>query len=244
MGFRRLRRTALAVLFACAIASSAWADPSASEKETARAMMDEGHARREAGDHVAALAQFRGADAIMHVPTTGLEVAREQIAIGQFVEARDTLERVIRSASTPNEPDAFRAARKAADALDQEVAPRIPSLRITETGAPSDEGLVVTVDGANIPVAALIAPIKVNPGHHVVSASANGLTARKEIEVAEAQIAAVTLALAPPTGPTSPAPGGDPTPAKATSTASSSATVSSLRWGGVGLVGWGRSSVP
>src|ERR1700683_2568222 len=94
----------------------AHAEPTASEKETARTMMDEGHARRDAGDHKAALAQFLGADAIMHVPTTGVEVGREQIALGLLVEARDTLERIMRTPAVPGEPEAFGLARRTADA--------------------------------------------------------------------------------------------------------------------------------
>ena len=107
------RAPALAVGFILgAVASVAHAaEPTAAEKVTARGMMDEGHARRDAGDHKAALAQFQGADAIMHVPTTGLEVAREQVALGQLVEARDTLQRVIRTPATGDEPEAFRTAR-------------------------------------------------------------------------------------------------------------------------------------
>jgi len=98
-------------------------------------MMDAGHARREANDHERALAQFQGADAIMHVPTTGLEVAREQAALGLLNEARDTVRRVL----------------------------RIPALRIGVGGTMPDVPIHVTVDGTDIPVPALIAPFKVNP---------------------------------------------------------------------------------
>jgi hypothetical protein len=243
MGSRgtRIGAATFVLAFAFAFALPVRAEPSASEKETARALMDEGHARRDARDHVAALAQFEGADAIMHVPTTGLEVAREQIALGRLVEARDTLERVTRSAPTPNEPDAFRLARKTADALDQEIAARIPSLRITETGAPSDATTVVTVDGVNMPIAALIAPIKVNPGHHVVNATAGSVSVRKEVDVAEGQTAAVSLTLTGSSAPagTPPAAPGDAAPASTSSGSTAPASVPWLRWGGAGLAGVG-----
>jgi hypothetical protein len=91
-------------------------------------MMDEGLARRDAGDHRGALAQFEGANAIMHVPTTGLVVAREQVALHLLVEARDTLKAVLRTPPAADEPDVFRAAREAAEELDRVVADRIPSL--------------------------------------------------------------------------------------------------------------------
>ncbi len=213
----------------------AHAEATPSEKETARTMMDEGHARRDAGDHAAALAQFQGADAIMHVPTTGLEVGREQVALGQLVEARDTLERIVRTPPVAGEPDTFRVARKTADALDRELSARIPALRITESGGSAD----VTVDGAPIPAAALIAPIKVNPGHHVVvSAGADGV--RQEVDVVEGQTVAVALALTnAPLRAAAAAPSPDAEPAPGAS--SSSAAVGWLRWGGVGLAGIGAA---
>jgi hypothetical protein len=204
-------------------------------------MMDEGHARRDAGNHRAALAQFQGADALMHVPTTAIEVGREQIALGQLVEARDTLERITRMPSTPDEPDAFRAARKSADALDLALSVRIPSLRITETGVPANTQVDVTVDGAAIPSAALIAPIKVNPGHHVVIARAPGAGVRQEVDVAESQTLTVglTLATTPPPPPVSATPESSSPSALDGDHASSSPAVGWLRWGGVGLAGVG-----
>jgi hypothetical protein len=241
MAFRLVRVAGLAAI--CLFSRFALAEPTPSEKETARGMMDEGHAKRDAGDHAAALAQFQGADAIMHVPTTALEVGREQVALGQLVEARDTLERLMRSAPTPGESDAFRAARKAADALDRELSTRIPSLRITPGGLASGATADVNVDGAAIPFAALIAPIKVNPGHHVVTATVTGSGAepvRQEVDVAEGQTAPVVFTLSSG-GAARPTPAiAQPEPtATSASSSDNSSTVDWLRWGGVGLAGVG-----
>jgi hypothetical protein len=242
MAVRRAGFTVRLGLVAGALVRIAHAEPTASEKETARTMMDEGHARRDAGDHKAALAQFQGADALMHVPTTAIEVAREQVSLGELVEARDTLERLARSPSTASDPDAFRAARKSADALDQALAARIPALRILEAGVPASAPLDVTVDGASIPAAALIAPIKVNPGHHVVVAAGAG--ARQEVDVAESQTLVVTLRLgataapAPVDGASADPSNPDPA-AREHDGASTSAAPGWLRWGGFGLAGVG-----
>ena len=81
----------LALLFG---AAEARAEPSASDKETARGLMATGRADRSNHDLAGALKAFTGADAIMHVPTTGLEVAKAQIDLGLLVEARDTALRV------------------------------------------------------------------------------------------------------------------------------------------------------
>jgi hypothetical protein len=55
--------------------SAALAEPSPGEKETARALMDEGDRKLSKQDLRGALQAYQGADQIMGVPTTGLEVA-------------------------------------------------------------------------------------------------------------------------------------------------------------------------
>ena len=240
MASRRALSLAL-VLFAIAVPRSAWsAAPTAQEKETARAMMDAGHAQREAGDHKAALALFDGADAIMHVPTTGLEVAREHVALGQLVEARDAIQRVIRIPKTDDEPDAFREARNKAAALDDDLVKRIPALRIVVSGAPEDASMQVTVDGQPVPVAALVAPFRVNPGHHVVVATVAGTDVRQEMDVAEGDTAPVTLAF-PSAAPTPEVEAIPPPEAKTEGGvgATSASAVPWLRWGGIGLAAAG-----
>jgi hypothetical protein len=229
------------VLLSSVVGSSAWgADPTAEEKETARAMMDAGHAQRDANDHKGALAQFQGADAIMHVPTTGLEVAREQAALGMLVEARDTVQRVLRTPPVEKEPEAFRAARDAANVLDESLAKQIPALRIRVNDAASEGPSQVSVDGVQVPVPALIAPFKVNPGHHVVTATtAAGTTLRQEVDVAAGQTAEVNLSPVPPSAPSPPAEAA-PAPPEAAAASTEGNTspapiVSWLRWGGFGL---------
>ncbi len=242
MDFRGLGLCARLVVLSGAIAAAAHAEPTASEKETARTMMDEGHARRDAGDHRGARAQLQGADALMRVPTTAIEVGREQIALGQLVEARDTLGRVARTPPTAGEPDAFRLARKAAETLDQQLSGRIPALQISETGAPLNAPVSVMVDGAEIPLAALIAPFKVDPGHHVVVARSSGTEARQEVDLPEGQTVAVALVLArTAAGPTNGAPDAPSTPPvrPVSAEASDSPAAGWMRWGGFALAGVG-----
>src|SRR5579884_1405121 len=85
-------------------ARSARADPTAADRETARALMDDGRALREKNDLRGALQRFKAADDIMHVPTTALEVARTQIPLGLLVEARDTIARIRLMPAKPGEP--------------------------------------------------------------------------------------------------------------------------------------------
>jgi hypothetical protein len=203
-------------------------------------MMDAGHARRDVDDHKGALAQFQGADAIMHVPTTGLEVAREQAALGLLVEARDTVQRILRTPPAGSEPEAFVIARSSAQALDENLAKQIPALRISVQGAASGAQIQVAVDGMQVPMPALIAPFKVNPGHHVVTATtAAGTTLRQEVDVAAGETAEVDLSPVPPSAP-SPHDEAAPAPPEAAAASTEGNTspapiVSWLRWGGFGL---------
>src|SRR5215471_2911491 len=103
-------RLGAASLLAISIAwtARAGAEPSATEKETARALMTEGRDLRDHNDLKTALKRFQTADSIMHVPTTALEVARTEASLGQLVEARETLSRIGRMPEDPSDPPPFR----------------------------------------------------------------------------------------------------------------------------------------
>jgi hypothetical protein len=210
----RLARVTLVALAAILLApaSARSQTPTASQRETARALMDEGRARRERHDLRGALSSFRAADAMMHVPTTGFEVARAQVALGELVEARDTLQQVLRWAPRRDEPRAFAEARANAQALDDDLAGRIPTLRLVLSNAPPDPH--VTVDGVAIPAEAASAPIRVDPGHHVVTAGKGG-AAHAELDLAERELRTISLALPaeeapPPVAAAEPASGSEP----------------------------------
>jgi hypothetical protein len=220
-----------------ATSASRGAEPTSAEKETARSLMDAGYARRNHGDHAGALEAFLGADAIMHVPTTGVAVAREQVALGRLVEARETLRRVTRPPAPADEPAPFRAAREEARRLDDELLARIGGLQITIVGLP--EGVIpeVTIDGTVVPWPALVvAPFRVNPGRHVVTVRARRRLLQQEAVVSEAEVTPISFAMPPPS-PTDAAgePGPPPTPA-------SSSMRDWLRWGGLGLLGAGLTT--
>lgn len=190
---RRVRGLALAFAFSSVLVASSASAQSLADKETARALMDEGDAKRDAKDYKGALAAYEKADAIMHVPTTGLEVARMQAQLGMLLEARETLSRVIRIPAKPNEPAPFTNARKAADQLNEELAKRVPAVQLNITGA---EGTpTVTIDGENVPPAVLSVPRKINPGHHVIVVKAGAAEKREEVLVAEKETKTVAVDL-------------------------------------------------
>lgn len=211
------------------VSTPSLAEPTAAEKETARSLLGAGQKKFDAGDFAGALAAWRGADDIMHVPTTGLRVGKAQEKLGKLVEARDAWLEVARHPVEPNEPQAFTTARKEAAALAAGVEKRIPSVTVSVTGVGPDVALDVSVDGVSVPPAAASLPRKVNPGSHKLSISAPGyLPAEQDFSLEEAETrtlnvelsrdpaAAVTpVPVAPPqaTQPASPAPTYNPPPA-------------------------------
>ncbi len=237
MASRRVRRLAWLVLpAATSLAVPAMADPSPQQKELARDLMQKGYAARSAHDPKTALESFKAADDIMHVPTTGFEVARAEVDVGLLVEAHQTLVEVMHAPEKPGEPQAFRDARGYAKVLDQQLVSRIPQLRISVSGGNS---AAVSVDGVDLPEGALLVPYKVDPGHHVVVAKAGAATGRTETDVAEHEVKEVSVTLQAP----SPEPAAEPAPAPPPAAAEPESTPSHHGFGPVAWAGFGVAVV-
>jgi hypothetical protein len=227
-------------------ATAAHAEPTSADRETARTLMQQGREARDKGDLKEALKRFKGADDIMHVPTTALEVARAQVALGQLVEARDFIAEIRQIPAKSNEPAPFKEARKRADDLDASLNGRIPSLRISVTGAPDGAEPTVSIDGVQLPASARDLPRNVDPGHHVVAVKVATKTSAgegsQEVDVREGEQKPVEVALtmtavdqpaSPPAAVAEPPQPETPPPPMH----SHSPTV--LTWAGVGLGGVG-----
>lgn len=158
--------------------------------------MDDGDRLQAAGDLKSALERYRAAHEIMHVPTTGLELARAQAKLGMLVEARRTAIEVANMPVAANEPGVFGEARKAAARLADELEPRVPSLSVVVTPAGLDYAL--TIDEVALPASARALPFKTNPGEHTLSVQALGyLTTRQSVRLGEAERRSLAMALAP-----------------------------------------------
>lgn len=176
-----------------ALSSVAQAAPSAAERETARRLMDEGKARLKANEVARAIEAFQKAHDIMHVPTTGIALARAHLAAGHLVEARDAALEVGRIPHEPGDPAVFDTARKHAKELDAQLKPRIPTVRIKIKGGKPAR---VAVDDIEIPSSIVGEPVAVNPGKRVISArTAEGAEAKGEIELAEREAKEIELTL-------------------------------------------------
>jgi hypothetical protein len=195
MASRRRYAGAWFLLLLC-VAQTASAAPSAAERDTARSLMDDGDRMLTSGKLREALERYRAAHAIMHVPTTGIELARVQARLGLLVEARATAMEVLNlprsEADEQSEPAVFQQARASAVLLVRELEPRVPSLQAKVT--PADQSFQLSVDGVKLPDEARNVPFRTNPGAHSVSVEAPGFAAeQREIVLEEGQ--ALTLAL-------------------------------------------------
>ena len=230
-----------ALMLASAVAH---AEPTAAEKETARGLMSQGRAQRASGDLPGALKSFQAADSIMHVPSTGYELAKTQEAAGLLVEARDLALRVTRMPVQPGEASAFAEARANAQQLSDELAERIPTLKITVTGVANGEDPMVSVDGekpASLSVLGL--GVRVDPGHHTVTAKTAHGAAKQEVDVAEKETKDVALTLVATevpavedTTPTTPPPTTDIPPDATTSEKSHALTYVAFGVAGAGVL--------
>jgi hypothetical protein len=201
------KRGGLALLLALALASPSAFAQSAADRETARTLMDQGNDLRDHGDLKGALARFSAANQIMRVPTTALEVARTQVALGLLVEARDTLAQIMSSVPAPREPAQFHDARVQAQTLDASLESRVPTVTVTVSGAAEGATVTLAVDGVAVPAAVIGLPRRLDPGHHVMVATTNTAEGRAELDVAEGEKkdVAITLAtIAKPVAPVAP----------------------------------------
>lgn len=204
---------AFAVLLAANSASAA-SSPTAAERETARRLMDDGKARTKSGDLSRALEAYLKAHEIMHVPTTGIAVARTHYAMGHLVEARDAALEVLRYPREAGEPAVFEHARKQAKEIDTQLKGRIPTVKIHIRGAPAAK---VLVDDVEIPPSLLGEPVAMNPGSRIIVArSADGAEAKTQVALSEKDVKEIDLELVP--GGTAQGPEAGKGPAKRTVT--------------------------
>lgn len=227
------------------------AEPTATEKETARSLMNEGDRCIEIKDLACAVKAYGAADRIMHLPTTGLPLVESLAASGALLEARDRAREIQRSAPAPGEPPIQATSRERAGALAIELDERLPSLSIKRFDAPRD--LSVTLDGTPVLAEAVFLARKVNPGKHLIEASAPGYAdAHLELTLSEKENREATLVMLPgvsakakPTTPALPGPDVGPAPKTPLPQDTSSGTLGIPFWitAGVGVLGIGTGAI-
>jgi len=215
-----VRCTALAVAlsiaapsFTLAITNTAHAAPSAADMETARQLVKEGKELREKSQLKPALEKFKAAHALAQTAVTGIELGKTHLLLNELIEAREVFLSVGRIPVASDETSKSKDARAEADKLANEIKPRIPTVKIKLNNAPAGVPVKVTVDGDDIPQAALSQPRAVNPGHRVIVAKAEGSPdARAEIDIKEGETLDVALYIKTPKKKPTPPPEEQPRP--------------------------------
>jgi hypothetical protein len=167
----------------------ALAEPTPKEWSEWKQLTESGKKAMREGRVGAAVEAFRRADKIHKSPTLDVDLAAALVVAGKLVEA----EKLLLAVTETKDPGiVHKRARDAAKKALGDLGPKVPRLRITVSGA---AGAQVTVDGASASVGA---EIKVDPGEHVVRATADGaIAAEKTLTLAEGKVESVMLSLAP-----------------------------------------------
>jgi hypothetical protein len=208
-----MRRSLAALLFAAVLAPSAayGQQPPVSDaaKGTARDLAVEGYALLDKQDFAGAADRFKRADTLFHAPTISLGLARAYVGLGKLLAAREAYSRTAHETLADNAPPQFATAVAEAQRELNALAPRVPGVVIQVKGPTEPK---VTIDGAEVPAAALGVKWPVDPGQHAVKASAAGFAPREAtFSVAEGKVESVTMELKPSgAGPVVQPPAGQP----------------------------------
>jgi len=232
----------LAWVLLCATWAPAAVAQTEEQRKTARDLMDQGDERVEQRDYAAALALFRAAHDIMHVPTTGIEVARALVGLGKLVEGREAALEVLHLPQAPDEPKPFTIARVAADQLVRDLTQKFPTLRVVLAPAEASARASLRVDGVSCPQA-LSVPYALNPGRHRVELSAPGFRpVELQVHLALSERESLRLELQPNSRapePPSPTPGELASPPASGVESAPRRSPTWITWTGLGLVGSG-----
>ncbi|HEY1696154.1 MAG TPA: hypothetical protein VGG39_28500 [Polyangiaceae bacterium] len=168
----------LALTIATALPGVALAQ-SDGDRATARALGQDAEHSLATKDYAKAEDEFRRADSLVHAPTLMLGLARALAGQGKVLEAQEAYNRIVRDGVAPNAPAPFKQALEDAKKEVKDVEPRIGGVTITvkDSAGGAVTSAKVTVDDAPVNTASLGVRRLVDPGDHVVRASADGYRA-------------------------------------------------------------------
>jgi len=162
---------------------------------TARALGTEGLRLAEAGNCADAVDRLTRAEKLFHAPTTLERLGECQVKLGHVVEGTESLRHVAREHLPDGSPQAFaRAQARAVEALEAAL-PHLAKLRVEVSGAASAD-VVLKIDGQTVSSASIGVERAVDPGAHVIEASAAGFkNAQTRVEVGEGSSRSASLTL-------------------------------------------------
>jgi hypothetical protein len=162
----------LAVLTATELAS---AEPSASDRATARSLAGEGYVALKKLDYATAEDRFRRANELVPAPTLVVDHARALIGLERLGEAYEEFQAVTQEAIPANAPPVWKHAVADAQRELQAVRPRVAWLTLSVKGPAEPH---VEVDGRALPPEALGTRQPESPGERAVVVSASGFVAK------------------------------------------------------------------
>jgi hypothetical protein len=173
---RRLGVFALMVATALPGVALAQAD---GDRATARALGQDAERALATKDYAKAEDEFRRADSLVHAPTLMLGLARSLAGQGKVLEAQEAYNRIVREGVAANAPAPFKQALEDAKKEVKDVEPRIGGVTITVKDAAGGAvaSAKVTVDDTPLNTASLGIRRLVDPGDHLVRATADGYRA-------------------------------------------------------------------
>jgi hypothetical protein len=191
---------ALALALALALASPlAHAQGDDAKRSAARSFATDGLAAYNAGQYEKAIDLFSRAEALVHAPPHQLYIARASVKVGKLVHAKELYVKITREELGSGAPKAFADAQASAASELAGIEARIPKVTINVTGAGAASAKV-TMDGAEVPAALIGAPQPVDPGAHVLRATAEGYQPASDVrlDIAEKASESATLVVDTP----------------------------------------------
>ena len=191
----RLHSLSVAALLLCASARVAHADPTPQEKILAQSLFDDGRAKMQAGDFAAACPKLAESYRLDPAPGTFLNLGLCHESEGRLATAYAELSEALSRAIRDGRSDRQKTAREHLAA----IAPRLSKLKLS-VGASAPPDLKVEVDGIVLARAAWDVAVPMDPGQHVLVASASGRLPKqmpitveadgstKEIEIGELEV--------------------------------------------------------
>src|SRR5262245_11070767 len=107
------------------LARPAWAEPSASDRATARALAEEGYKALSRKDYTLAEDRFRRADSLVHAPSLVVDHARALVGLGRLADAYERYDSARREELPPKPPAAWKRAIADAQKEIKGIEPKI-----------------------------------------------------------------------------------------------------------------------
>jgi hypothetical protein len=203
--------TGLALVLTLASVSPSAGAQTASELKAARELFQEAYEDEKEKRFEEALEKFQRVAQVRESAPVRYRIASVLEQLGRLREARDAYRAI--AASKPTLPE---DQQEVADAAAQKVLAvdrRIPKL-VVSIEEPAPEGARVSVNGVPVPASATPRKIELDPGEHVIQATAtNAPPYEKRVTLAAGEEVPVAIALGPQTvdEPDPPPPGGEAT---------------------------------